>query len=210
MIIDSKVSLISYERLITADDANRAPLADQLVKDVKAHIDGLSGKKYQDNDKLQAHDCALMFVPIEGALAAALTRDSELFLYAWSRQVVLVGPSTLLMTLRTVASIWRYELQGQHAQQIAKLAGDLCDKVYISLGDLETVSGKITDALNANNEAVKRLSTGKNNALAIGQRIRDLGVKTKKSLPAELVDSVSDETTNASDEGFSLLATAKE
>jgi DNA recombination protein RmuC len=103
---------------------------------------------------------------------------------------VIVGPPTLLMTMRTVASIWRYELQGQNAQDIARLAGDLCDKVSASLADLNGVAERITEALAAHNEAVKRLSTGKGNALSIGQRIRNLGVKTKKPMPSMLVDGV--------------------
>jgi DNA recombination protein RmuC len=157
------------------------------VRDVKGHIDGLSAKRYQDNDKLAAHDCALMFVPIEGALAAALTCDPELFSYAWDRHVVLVGPSTLLMTMRTVASIWRYERQGQNAQEIARLAGDLCDKVRLSLDDLNIVAARMADANAAHNAAVKRLSTGRGNALSIGERIRTLGVKSRP-MPAMLVD----------------------
>lgn len=191
MIVDSKVPLTSYERLIAAkDEPERAICADQFVRDVKGHIDGLAGKRYQENEKLQAHDCVLMFVPIEGALAGALTREPELFVYAWERRVVLVGPPTLLMTMRTVASIWRYELQGQNAQDIARLAGDLCDKVSTSLVDLNDVAGKITGALNAHNEAVKRLSTGKGNALSIGERIRSLGVKTRRPMPPMLVDGL--------------------
>jgi DNA recombination protein RmuC len=192
MIVDSKAPLTSYERLIAAkDEADRTVCASQFVRDVKGHIDGLAGKRYQENERLQAHDCVLMFVPIEGALAAALTSEPELFVYAWERHVVLVGPPTLLMTLRTVASIWRYELQGQNAQEIAHLAGDLCDKVSSSLVDLNGVSEKIRGALDAHNEAVKRLSTGKGNALSIGGRIRSLGVKTKKPMPAMVVDGVS-------------------
>src|SRR5262249_17527846 len=164
MIIDSKVSLSGYERLIAAgEDADRVTAGDRFVRDVKAHIDDLAGKRYQDNEKLMAHDCALMFVPIEGALAAALARDRELFTYAWDRRVVLVGPSTLLMTMRTVASIWRYELQGQNAQEIARLAGELCDKVSASLDDLSGVAVKINAALSAHNGAVKRLSAGRGN-----------------------------------------------
>jgi DNA recombination protein RmuC len=191
MIVDSKVPLASYERLIAAkDETERAHCADQFVRDVKGHIDGLAGKRYQENEKLEAHDSVLMFVPIEGALAAALTREPELFVYAWDRRVVLVGPPTLLMTMRTVASIWRYERQGQNAQEIAGLAGDLCDKVSASLIDLNGVAEKITGALNAHNEAVKRLSTGKGNALSIGERIRSLGVKTKRPMPSMLVDSL--------------------
>jgi DNA recombination protein RmuC len=189
MIIDSKVSLSGYERLITAgEDGDRIAAGDRFVRDVKAHIDDLAGKRYQDNEKLVAHDCALMFVPIEGALAAALARDRELFTYAWDRRVVLVGPSTLLMTMRTVASIWRYELQGQNAQEIARLAGELCDKVSMSLGDLNGVAEKINAALSAHNGAVKRLTAGRGNVLSIGTRMRDLGVKTKRPIPAMLVD----------------------
>jgi len=192
MIIDSKVPLASYERLIAAnDEAESTICADQFVREFKGHIDDLADKRYQENEKLQAHDCVLMFIPIEGALAAALTREPELFVYAWDRHVVIVGPPTLLMTMRTVASIWRYELQGQNAQDIARLAGDLCDKVSTSLADLNGVAEKIADALTAHNEAVRRLSTGKGNALSIGQRIRNLGVKTKKPMPSMLVDGVS-------------------
>ena len=188
MIIDSKVPLAGYERLVAvADETEPVGLRGQFVRDVKGHIDGLAGKRYQENDKLVAHDCVLMFVPIEGALAAALTSDPELFSYAWGRHVVLVGPSTLLMTMRTVAQIWRYELQGQNAQEIARLAGELCDKVRLSLADLNVVAEKMADANSAHNEAVKRLSTGRGNLLSIGERIRTLGVKSKP-MPAMLVD----------------------
>jgi DNA recombination protein RmuC len=189
MIIDSKVPLAGYERLIAAqEEGDRLAAGDRFVRDVKAHIDDLAGKRYQDNGKLMAHDCSLMFVPIEGALAAALARESELFTYAWDRRVVLVGPSTLLMTMRTVASIWRYELQGQNAQEIARLAGEMCDKVSLSLGDFNGVAEKITAALNTHNEAVKRLSTGRGNVLSIGTRMHDLGVKAKHPMPAMLGD----------------------
>src|SRR5215472_11384679 len=188
MIIDSKVPLAGYEHLIAAEDGDRVAAGDRFVREVKAHIDDLAGKRYQDNEKLVAHDCALIFVPIEGALAAALARDRELFTYAWDRRVVLVGPSTLLMTMRTVASIWRYELQGQNAQDIARLAGEMCDKVSMSLADLNGVTEKITAAMSAHNEAVKRLSAGRGNVLSIGARMRELGVKTKRPMPAMLVD----------------------
>ena len=192
MVIDSKVSLASYERLIAAtDEVDRSVQSGQFVKDVKAHIDGLSGKRYQENAKLQAHDCVLMFVPIEGALAAALSIEPDLFVYAWDRRVVLVGPPTLLMTMRTVASIWRYEQQGQNAQEIARLAGEMCDKISLSLMDLNGAADKIRGALDAHNEAVRRLSTGKGNALSIGDRMRTLGVATRRPSPDLSVDGVS-------------------
>jgi len=187
LIVDSKVPLSSYERLIAAkDDDERAECSCDLVKDVKRHIDGLAGKRYQENEKLQAHDCVLMFVPIEGALAAALAAEPELFTYGWDRRVVLVGPPTLLMTMRTVASIWRYEHQSQNGQEIARLAGDLCDKVTLSVTDFCSVADKISDALEAQNGAVKRLSSGKGNALSIGQRIRELGVTTRRPMPSKV------------------------
>jgi hypothetical protein len=189
MIVDSKVSLASYDRLISArEEAERVQHATQFVRDVKTHIDDLSGKRYQDNEQIAAHDCVLMFVPIEGALAAALTAEPELFTYAWDKRVVIVGPPTLLMTLRTVASIWRYELQAENAQEIAKLAGVLCDKVSASLSDLNAVADRMNDALASHNDAVKRLATGRGNVLKIGERIRSLGVKSKNPMPAILVD----------------------
>jgi DNA recombination protein RmuC len=212
MIIDSKVSLAAYERLITSpDEAERIAASDQFVRDVKTHVTGLAGKRYQENTQLRAHDCVLMFVPIEGALAAALTAEPELFTYAWDRNVVIVSPSSLLMTMRTVASIWRYEDQGNNVQEIARLAGDLCDKVNTSLGDLNTVAEKIHGALDAHNEAVKRLATGRGNALSIAARIRALGVKTKRKSPAMLVDGVvtAAEPTE-DDDGFLELEDAKQ
>lgn len=190
MIIDSKVPLTSYERLIAAGGADeQVILRQQFVRDVKGHIDGLAGKRYQENASLSAHDCVLMFVPIEGALAAALSNDPELFTYAWERHVVLAGPPTLLMTLRTVASIWRYQLQADNAQEIARLAGDLCDKISNSVEDLNDVAGKMQAALGAHEDAVKRLFTGRGNALSIGERIKALGVKAKRS-PTVMVDGV--------------------
>jgi DNA recombination protein RmuC len=95
-----------------------------------------------------------------------------------------------MMTTRTVASIWRYELQGQNAQEIARLAGDLCDKITLSVADVRAVEDKISGALDAHKDAIKRLSTGKGNALTIGERIRSLGVKTKRPTPAVQVEGI--------------------
>jgi DNA recombination protein RmuC len=191
IIIDSKVSLASYERLIAAADGDqRAECQVQFVRDVRTHIDALANRRYQDNSKLIAHEYVLMFIPIESALAAAIDADPDLFSYGWNKRVVVTGPLNLLMTTRTVASIWRYELQGQNAQEIARLAGDLCDKISISVEELHTVEDKIASALEAQKDAIKRLSTGKGNALTLGERIRGLGVKTRRPAPAVQVDGV--------------------
>jgi DNA recombination protein RmuC len=199
LVIDSKVPLTSYERLLAAKDEEQiAQCRSEFVSEVKGHINDLAGKRYQENEKLQAHDCVLMFVPIEGALAAALAGDPDLFIYGWDRRVVLVGPPTLLMTMRTVGSIWRYEHQGQNAQEIARLAGALCDKVTLSVSDFCSVGDKISAALETHNDAVKRLSSGKGNALSIGQRIVDLGVKTTRPIPS-LIDGISVAADEAND-----------
>jgi DNA recombination protein RmuC len=172
MIIDSKVPLIGYERLIAAnEEAERQACGEQFVRDVKGHIDGLAGKRYQENEKLAAHDCVLMFVPIEGALAAALTKEPELFIYGWDRHVVLVGPSSM------------------------------------SLCDLNGVADKLQGALAAHHEAVKRLSTGRGNVLSMGERIRGLGVKTRRQVPAMLVDGI---TISSGAEEFAEEAQAAE
>lgn len=191
MVIDVKTPLTSYDRLTrTVDEAERQLLEAQLVRDVRGHIDDLASKGYQDIDKLSAHECVLMFIPIEGAIAAALTRAPELFTYAWDRRVVLVGPSTLMMTARTVGSIWRYERQGQNTQEIARLAGVLCDKISTSVEDLLTAGKRLADASEAHNKALAKLSGGRGNALAIGKSIRGLGVKTRHLTPRVLIDGV--------------------
>jgi DNA recombination protein RmuC len=191
IIADSKAPLAGYERLIAAkEEKEQDRCRIRFLRDMKAHIDELAGKCYQDNAKLRAHEYVLMFVPIEGALATALQADPGLFIYGWDRRVVLVGPSTLLMTLRTVGSIWRYEAQGRNAREIARLAAELCDKVTLSLNDMQIVADKMSGALVSHNEAVKRLSTGKGNVLTIGDRIRSLGVVTRRPPTAVLVDGV--------------------
>jgi DNA recombination protein RmuC len=182
------------------------------VRDVREHIDELGNRRYQDNNKVIAHEYVLMFVPIESALAAAIDADPDLFSYGWNKRVVLAGPLNLLMTTRTVASIWRYEFQGQNAQEIARLAGDLCDKISMSVTDLHAVEDKISGALEAQKDAIKRLSTGKGNALSIGERIRGLGVKTPRPTPAVQVDGIPiaivadepDETCDAADDNTGM------
>ena len=132
----------------------------------------------------------LMTDYLEGALSAALTRDADLFFYAWERHVVLVGPPTLLMTLRTVASVWRTEMQGTNAQEIARLAGELCDKLSASVMDLNVAAEKIAAASEAQSAAMRRLSSGRRNVLAIGKRICSLGVRSSKPIPAVAVEDV--------------------
>jgi len=189
MVIDSKVSLASYDRLIGAkDEAERLQHTAQFVRDMKGHIDDLGHKRYQDNEQISAHDCVLMFVPIEGALAAALTAEPQLFSYAWDKRVVLVGPPTLLMTLRTVASTWQYERRNQNAKAIADQAARLYDKLVGFVADLNEVSEKISKAAAAHDAAVKKLATGKGNALKAAEKLIDMGVGPKSKLKFVIID----------------------
>ncbi|MGH9534511.1 MAG: DNA recombination protein RmuC [Terriglobales bacterium] len=185
VVVDSKLSLLAYERVIGAADAqDREVQARLLVRDVKQHVDELAAAAYQHNEQLLAHDCVLMFVPIEGALATALNADPQLFLYGWQKKVVLAGPATLLMTLQTVARLWRYEAQNNNAREIARLAGQMCDKVSDSLSGLNDSRARIAGALEAHDKAVKRLADGKGNVLSLGSRIAQLGAVPKKPMPA--------------------------
>jgi DNA recombination protein RmuC len=129
-----------------------------------------------------------MYVPIEGVAALVLRSDQELFHYGWSRRVVMVSPSTLFAIMQTVASIWRYERQSRNAQVIAEQADLLFDKLAGVIGDLNEASCKIQAAADAHNEAMKKLSTGKGNALLRAQRLKALGVNSRKELPAVLID----------------------
>jgi len=191
IVIDSKAPLTNYERLISAqDDAEYTACGKDFVRDVKAHIDGLAGKRYQDNEKLVAHDYVLMFVPIEGAFAAALTLDPELLHYASRCGVAFIGPMNLLTAMSMIARLWRYERQGQNSQEIARLASELCDKVGDSMTELNTVATKMEEARAAHSSAVKRLSTGNGGVLSLHKRIGALGVKPKRPMPPVLIDGV--------------------
>jgi DNA recombination protein RmuC len=128
-----------------------------------------------------------MFVPIEGVAAVTLKNDDDLYAWCWSRKVVMVSPSTLFMSMQTVASIWRYERQNENAQAIAQQAGQLYDKLAGLVGDLNDVSQKLQSAADAHAEAVKKLSTGRGNALGRAQKLKALGVASKKEMPIVLL-----------------------
>lgn len=187
LIIDSKLSLIHYLEYEDANDEEaRAAALKKLIASVRGHAESLSAKRYQIAEGLNAHDLVLMFIPIEGVAAVALRNDSELYGWCWSRKVVMVAPSTLFMTMQTIASIWRYERQNENAQAIARQAGQLFDKLVGFVDELNTVSQKIQSAADAHAEAMKRLVQGKGNALGRAQKLKELGVASKKDFPPVL------------------------
>jgi len=188
IIIDAKVSLTHYEQFWASEDTKeRDILAKAFTTSIKNHVKGLEARKYQDNDKLGTPDFVLMFMPVEGAYALAVQSDPDLHSFAWDKKVVIVGPSTLFATLRTISSIWKLELQNQNANEIARQGGALYDKIALFVESMTKLGGQMETASKSYNEAMNRLSTGKGNMLGKAEDLKALGLKTSKNLPKTLV-----------------------
>jgi len=189
LIVDSKVSLVAYERLVneTSDELRGQHLSDHL-KSLRSHIKMLSDKHYPTAKNLNSPDFVLLFLPIESSFSTAIQEDQELFNYAWDNKVVIVSPSTLLATLRTVASIWKQENQTKNALEIASLGASLYDKFVNFVQDLEKVGKGIETAQSNYNNALNKLHTGKGNLVRTSEKLKDLGIKTQKALPDNLIE----------------------
>jgi DNA recombination protein RmuC len=182
LIVDSKVSLVAYERFV--NDGEEQDLS-HFLDSLYAHIKGLSGKNYQRLDKLQTPDYVMLFIPIEGAFMLAMQKDRELFNHAWDKNIMLVGPSTLLATLRTVASLWKQERQTKNAIEIAKQAGLLYDKFVGVSEDLDQMQGQIRKVGESFDLLRSRMLTGKGSLASRMENLKELGAKTTKSLQIE-------------------------
>ena len=184
LIIDSKVSLLDYQRYIEEEDkALKAEYLTSHINSVKAHIKGLSDKKYDDLVGVNSLDFVFLFVPIEAAFLLALEKQPELFQQAYDKHVILVSPTTLLATLRTVENMWRYERQNQNAEKIASQAGALYDQCVLVAESIEDVGKAINKSFEAYELTKKRLMDGRGNVLRRIENIKKLGAKTKKQLP---------------------------
>lgn len=200
LVVDSKLSLVAYERYCSADNAEAAELAlDAHVLSIRSHIEQLSAKKYQDLHALNSVDFVFLFMPVEPAFIEASKRDPGLFETAFAKNIVIVSPSTLLATLRTVASIWKQEHQNRNVREIARQATALHDKFVGFLGDLEKVGKALGMAQESFSEARSKLSTGKGNLVARVDSIRKLGAKSGKTIPASWLQAGAEE--DAADEG---------
>ena len=194
IIIDSKVSLVGYERYCSADDdAIRISALKEHILSIKKHIINLSSKNYQNLYGITSLDFVLLFMPIEPAFGLAVQNEMGLFDDAFERKIVIVSPSTLLATLLTIASIWRKEKQNKNAIEIAKQSGALYEKFQGMLTDLLEVGKKLHSVQDNYDEVMKKLSTGKGNLITSVEKIKKLGAKTTKSLPPGMVERV-DET----------------
>lgn len=194
VVVDSKVSIVAYERYCaTEDEGERRDALKQHIASVRKHVADLSAKRYQDLYGLNSLDLVLLFVPVEPAFLLAAQYDTELFNDAFEMNIVIVSPSTLLGMLRTVASLWRQAYQEKNAQEIAAQAGRLYDKFVGFVEDLEDIGKKLQTTQKAYESAQNKLVSGRGNLVTSADKVRKLGAKASKALPAALVEGDDDE-----------------
>lgn len=183
LIIDSKVSLKAFERYINSEDAEsrKTALANHILS-VKTHIKQLGDKNYSHLEGISSPDFVLMFIPLESSFALAIKEEPDLYQLAWDKKIVLVTPSTLLATLKTVSSIWKQEKQTKNAVEIAAQAGRLYDKFLGFVSDMENIGKKQKDAADAYSSAMNKLTEGNGNLVRSAEKLKELGAKTKKDL----------------------------
>ncbi|MFA5782780.1 MAG: DNA recombination protein RmuC [Bacteroidales bacterium] len=189
IIIDSKVSLVAYEKYVNASsEEERQQYMRDHIASIRNHIKGLSEKNYQSAKGINSPDFVLLFIPIESSFGVAVQADQQLFNDAWDNKIVIVSPSTLLATLKTIASIWKQENQTRNAIEIARQGGALYDKFVGFVDDLEKVGKNIEQLQNTYKDAMDKLQTGKGNLVNKAETIRKLGVKTSKQLSEKYLD----------------------
>ena len=189
IIVDSKVSMIAYERAVNAEtEEERSKFVKEHLLSLRTHIKGLSEKHYQTASKLNSPDFVLLFIPIEASFSVAIQEDQELFSFAWDQKVVIVSPSTLLATLRTISSIWQQENQTRNAIEIAKQGGALYDKFVGFISDMETIGKNLSTTQKTYESAVNKLHTGSGNLVRRVENIKKLGAKATKELPQKMLD----------------------
>jgi len=189
VIADSKVSLVHYERMISSEtEEQRDGYLKALNTSVKTHIDGLHKKHYQDLKGLNSPDFVMMFIPIEGVFATVMQHDNTIYQYAYNKQIVIVSPSTLLATLRTIAFIWRQENQTKNALEIARQGGALYDKFVGFISDLENIGKSLDKSKEVYSNAFSKLKTGKGNLIKKTEDLKVLGAKAKKQIPETFLE----------------------
>ncbi len=188
IIIDAKVSLIDYERYFHAEDGEvRNQSLNQHLNSLRNHIKGLSVKNYEKLENVNSLDFVLIFIPVESAFMLALDNDRDIMREAYDRGIILVSPSTLMVTLRTIKNLWRYADQNINAQQIAEKAGALYDLFVLHVEALEDIGKHLDKSKDAYETAFKRLSKGRGNLVKRSEELKVLGAKTKKALADKLL-----------------------
>ncbi|MCK0536228.1 DNA recombination protein RmuC [Alcanivorax quisquiliarum] len=185
VIIDSKMSLVAYERFCSEEDELlRQQALVEHVQSLRTHIRGLSKKSYEQLDGVRTLDFVLLFIPVEAAFLLAMERAPELYQEAYADHIVLVSPTTLLVTLRTINNIWRYEYQNRNAISIADRAGRICDQISLLEESLRQVGDRLSQANDAWETSYRRLSEGRGNLLRQAHQLRDLGARARRNLPS--------------------------
>lgn len=201
LIIDSKVSLVAYEKFINAEnEQDQSSFLKEHISSIKRHIEDLAKKHYHSSDDVNSPEFVFLFMGSEPALIVASKEDKGLFAYAWEKKIILVSPSLLLSSLKCAASVWNHERQNKNTQTIAKEAGKLYDKFVGFLESLEGIGRNIDEAKASYVKATERLSTGGGNLIGKVKKIKKLGIQTKKEIGSQwnTEDSL-DETLNKSD-----------
>lgn len=189
MVVDSKVSLVAYERYVNEeDDPLRLVHLKEHVNSIRRHVEQLSAKSYHDLYQMESPDFVLLFIPIEPAFAIALNEDATLYNKAFERNIVIVTPSTLLATLRTIDSMWTNQKQQENAYEIARQAGALYDKFEGFINDLTKVGNKMRDAQAEYQNAMGKLFEGRGNMIVTIEKLKKMGAKAKKSLPENILN----------------------
>jgi DNA recombination protein RmuC len=189
LIIDSKVSLIAYERLVNCESEDERKLYSKAhVESIRNHVNGLSSKNYHDLYQINSPDFVLLFVPIESSFSFAVQLDAELFSDAWDKRVVIVSPSTLLATLRTISSIWKQERQNRNVLEIARLSGAMYDKFVGFVSDMENIGKNIKQSQAAYESAINKLTEGNGNLTKTAEKIKGLGAKANKQLDQKFIE----------------------
>lgn len=188
LIIDSKVSLIAYERLVNCETEDERRLFSKAhIESIRGHVHGLSGKNYHDLYQVNSPDFVLLFVPIESSFSFAVQLDADLFADAWDKRVVIVSPSTLLATLRTIASIWKQERQNRNVLEIARLSGEMYDKFVGFVGDMEGIGKNIKQSQDSYDKALNKLVDGRGNLTVTAEKIKKLGAKANKQIDGKYI-----------------------
>ncbi len=189
IIIDSKVSLVGYEKFVSSEDEHEKQLGlREHINSIRSHIKNLSGKNYQNLYQLESLDFVLMFMPIEPAFAIAVQSDASIFTDAFEQNIVIVSPSTLLATLRTISSIWRQENQNKNAIEIARQSGEMLDKFTAFVDDLISVGKGLISAKDNYDKAMNKLTEGRGNLISRSEKIKKLGAKASKTLPQAILN----------------------
>lgn len=186
VVVDAKVSLTAYQQYVAAEDeAARQQALRQHVQSLRNHLKGLSAKDYQRLEGLHSLDFVLLFVPLEGAFAAALQAEPGLFQESFAQNIVIVGPTTLLATLRVIDSLWRQERQNLNAKEIAERAGALYDKFVLFVQDLDEIGTRLQQLDKAYANARNKLTAGRGDLISRSEQLKLLGARASKSLPAD-------------------------